>query len=117
MKKSEFGRYGEELAEKYLEKKGFKLLAKNFRRRHGEIDLIMQDGETWVFVEVKARTNKRFGEPIESVTPYKREHIRYCANMYLYMKQEEDRQVRFDVVEIMIYPGKEPVYRHVVNAF
>lgn len=117
MKKSEFGRYGEELAEKYLEKKGFKLLAKNFRRRHGEIDLIMQDGETWVFVEVKARTNKRFGEPIESVTLYKREHIRYCANMYLYMKQEEDRQVRFDVVEIMIYPGKAPVYRHVVNAF
>lgn len=117
MNKSELGKYGEELAKKLLEKKGYKFLERNFRRRHGEVDLIMQDKDTWVFVEVKTRSNKKFGEPIESVTPFKIKHIRYCANMYLYMKQEEDRQIRFDVVEIMIYPGKEPVFRHVVNAF
>lgn len=117
MKKSELGKYGEKLAQKFLERKGYKLLTKNFKRWHGEVDLIMEDGDTWVFVEVKTRTNKRFGEPIEAVTPYKIKHIRYCANMYLYIKQEEDRQVRFDVVEIMIYPEKNPIFRHVINAF
>ena len=76
MQTTRFGRDGETAAEKYLEGKGYHFLARNFKRTHGEIDLIMEDGETLVFIEVKSRTNRRYGEPKEAVTPFKQQHIR-----------------------------------------
>ena len=82
MQTTRFGRAGETAAEKYLEEKGYHFLARNFKRTHGEIDLIMEDGETLVFIEVKSRTNRRYGEPKEAVTPFKQQHVRYTAKAF-----------------------------------
>jgi len=117
MEHTEFGRAGEDIALAYLEKKKMKLLDRNVRSAHGEIDLIMDDGGTVVFVEVKARQNRRYGDPIEAVTLRKKRFIRYTAKMYLTSRRIEDRHVRFDVVEIMAAPGRETKIRHVKNAF
>lgn len=87
MQTTRFGRDGETAAEKYLEGKGYHFLTRNFKRTHGEIDLIMEDGETLVFIEVKSRTNRRYGEPKEAVTPFKQQHIRYTAKAFACSRQ------------------------------
>lgn len=116
MKTTEFGREGESLARQYLEGKGYFFLERNFKRVHGEIDLIMQDGETLVFVEVKSRHSRRYGEPIEAVTPYKQRHIRDCAKIYLMNHPANGKRIRFDVVEVMAVCG-EVKFKHTQNAF
>ena len=65
------GKTGEEIAEIYLIKNGYKILERNFSCRQGEIDIIARDIKEIVFVEVKTRTNKKYGEPIDSITYYK----------------------------------------------
>jgi putative endonuclease len=111
------GRRGETLACSYLEKKGLKLKKRNYKVRHGEIDLIMTDGDTLVFVEVKSRSSRFYGEPIESVTWWKRKHIRYAAKLFSKACRWEERPIRFDVVEVLISPGWKPRIRHIQNAF
>ena len=112
-----FGREGENLAKVYLEKKGYKFLDRNFKRIHGEVDIIMMDGDVIVFVEVKSRHNRKYGDPIEAVNKYKQKHIRYCANLYLSSHRITDQSVRFDVVEVLASAGRAVRYRHTRNAF
>ena len=69
MKAQELGRLGEQTAARALQKMGCRLLAMNYRTRFGEIDLIVQDGDTTVFVEVKTRKDASFAEAAEAVTP------------------------------------------------
>lgn len=111
------GREGETLALHYLEKKGYRLVTRNFKRTHGEIDLIMEDGKTLVFIEVKSRTNRRYGEPREAVTAAKQQHIRYTAQSFLYSHRITDRPIRFDVVEVMIRPDGSALFHHIRQAF
>ena len=117
MQTTRFGRDGETAAEKYLEGKGYHFLARNFKRTHGEIDLIMEDGETLVFIEVKSRTNRRYGEPKEAVTPFKQQHIRYTAKAFAYSRHIEGRRIRFDVVEVMQMVDVTVKFHHIRNAF
>lgn len=112
-----FGRSGEDYALDYLEKKGMSLLARNVRSSHGEIDLIVKDGCIIVFVEVKARRNRRYGEPIEAVTIYKQQHIKYTARMFLYNHHLTEASIRYDVVEVMMIPDRTIQIRHVKDAF
>lgn len=111
------GRKGEDLALAYLERKGMTCLCRNYRRLRGEIDLIMKDGKYTVFVEVKARRSRRYGDPIESVTRYKIRHIRYAASSYIREKRLFDDPIRFDIVEILMPYGGRPKFHHVRNAF
>ena len=117
MEKTSFGREGEELARRYLEKKGYRFLDGNFRTAHSEIDLIMNDGGTLVFIEVKSRHNWRYGEPVEAVNPAKQMHIRIGAKAYVMKRRIENRRIRFDVVEVMVSPAGEARFRHTRNAF
>ncbi|MDY6084995.1 MAG: YraN family protein [Dialister sp.] len=110
------GRRGEDIACRYLEERGMSLVKKNYKRVHGEVDLIMDDGETLVFVEVKTRQNYRYGRPVEAVTYWKQKHIRYCADMYVWENKIIDRHIRFDVVEVMLGSG-EPKINHIRHAF
>ena len=71
----DIGSYGENLAINYLVKKNYNLLAKNFRNRHGEIDLIFKESDTIIFIEVKSRYSYHFGLPRESVTYFKQKQI------------------------------------------
>ena len=93
------------------------LVTRNFRCKHGEIDLIMKDGSVFVFVEVKTRRSRLYGEPIEAVTVYKQRHIRYTAEVFLLAGQWRESRIRFDVVGVMLAPWRAVRLRHTRNAF
>ena len=112
MNKREVWTRGEVAAKRYLEEKGYRLLAENYATATGEIDLVMQDGDVVVFVEVKARETLAYGEPIEAITPQKVRKIVLTAQSFLVAKRMMDRSVRFDVVEVLC--GE---VRHTENAF
>ena len=95
---------GEERAARFLVKHGLDLLARNYRTRLGEIDLIARDGATLVFVEVRLRKDARFGGAVESITARKRQRIAAAAHQYL-MRLQRVPACRFDVVCI---EGGEP---------
>jgi len=84
---------------KYLKTKGLKLVEKNFNCRHGEIDLIMLDKKTLVFVEVRFRKNNAFGGGLESITPAKQIKLRKTAELYL-QHHNDYKNARFDVVSM-----------------
>jgi putative endonuclease len=106
------GQSAERLAEQFLCSQGFRPIAANFLTRVGEIDLIMEDGPTLVFIEVKRRRNDAYGEPEESVTPAKCRRIVRSALIYLNRHGAPERLMRFDVVII----DPEGI-RHIPNAF
>ncbi len=95
--RTQLGWRGEEAALAYLEKQGWKLLQRHFRTRQGEIDLVMQDGNTLVFVEVKTRRSRRYGAPEEAVTEQKLERLRTTAETYL-ARHPWNGPVRLDVI-------------------
>ncbi len=97
----EQGEYTENLACQYLENKGFKLLERNFHSRFGEIDLIMQDNDSLVFVEVRYRHSNDFGSGAESITTNKQSKLIKTASAYLQRHAKLSKNpARFDVVSI-----------------
>jgi len=112
MNKQEHGRAGEETAQAFLVKKGYKPVARNFRTRLGELDLVMRDGATFVFVEVKARRDESFGSPFEAVGGRKQGRVTRAALEYIKQNRLEGAPFRFDVVAV----GPKGV-EHIENAF
>ena len=94
------GEAGERAAEQYLEKLGARILRRNYSCRGGEIDLIALDDETLLFVEVKLRSNERYGTPGEAVNCAKRRRICRAALTYLHEIGEVEVPMRFDVIEV-----------------
>lgn len=109
-----FGNVGEELAATFLESQGMNILASQYKKHFGEIDLIAQDGDEVVFVEVKARTTSMFGYPEDSVTPKKIGHILRVAQSYLQEKQQTESPWRIDVLAIE-YHQDPPKIIHLKN--
>ena len=91
------GRDAELACCRYLQQKGLKLLAKNYHGRRGEVDLVMQDRHTVVFVEVRYRRNSDFGGALESITSSKQQKLRLTAEQYM-QRETRLRDGRFDVV-------------------
>lgn len=114
MKKEPYadGVRGEAQAEAYLASQGMTCLCRRFRGGDGEVDLIMEDQGTIVFVEVKARPKGSEGEGFMAVTPAKQKRIAHAAGQYLLSTQCFQRSIRFDVVEIT-----RKGINHVRNAF
>jgi len=97
----ESGRHWEKTAESYLRGQGLKLLQRNFSSRFGEIDLIMRDGQTVVFIEVKYRKSNRHGSGADAVTFHKQGRISRTAAWYLAKNPHRAESVcRFDVISI-----------------
>lgn len=94
------GKTGEDVAEIYLLKKNYKIIERNFSCRQGEIDIIAKDKDEIVFIEVKTRTNKKYGQPIDAITYYKKKHMIKSINYYLYVRKLENAFVRIDVIEV-----------------
>ncbi|MBW7842886.1 MAG: YraN family protein [Ignavibacterium sp.] len=115
--KKDFGKDGEEIAAKYLLKKGFEILKRNYRFSHGEIDIIAKDGDTLVFVEVKTRKNLEHGEPEYAITKKKIQQLKKIAELYLFDKQIEEADCRFDVIAIILGSENNPQITHYENAF
>lgn len=115
------GDQGEDLALRYLAKKGYALVERNYRTRYGEIDLIVCDEKALVFVEVKLRRGTGFGDPLEAVTRRKQAKVRLMAERYLAEKGEDFAarfdEMRFDVIGILLPGVGKPKVRHVEDAF
>ena len=113
------GDWGEALVEKYLSERGCRIVEKEWRCRLGEIDLIAEKDGMILFVEVKLRTNLRYGMPCEYVTAKKQEKLRAAALLYLSM-HGLDVPARFDVAEVYTdvhrSAGKTRI-RYIANAF
>jgi putative endonuclease len=91
---------GEDLAVDELERLGYAVLARRYRTRHGEIDIVARDGETIVFVEVKVKERAEFGSAAEAVTLRKQRRVISMAVDYLARNRLTSRPCRFDVVAI-----------------
>ena len=107
-KKMAVGKYGEDLACKYLEKNNYNILDRNFSCMQGEIDIIAYDkkNKEVVFLEVKTRTNFNYGIPSEAVSKLKQKHMVNSAKYYLYSRRLKNCFVRIDVIEIVVNKGK-----------
>jgi len=99
------GAFGERLAAAHLEAKGYRIRARNFRCREGEVDIVAQDGETLVFVEVRTRRGDAMGGPAESVTATKEARLVAAATAYVQALPEPPADQRIDVVAIQLSPG------------
>lgn len=104
-KRHAIGKYGEDVAERFLKQKGYRIIGRNFLCRQGEIDIIAENNEYLIFVEVKTRSNSMYGKPIDAVGKQKRQHMCKVAKFYLHIHGWENRFVRFDVIEIYIDKG------------
>ncbi len=96
-----FGAAGEARAARWYEARGYRVLARNWRCRDGELDLVVARGRTLVIVEVKARRTDRFGSPVEAVTRQKQLRLRRLALRYLEATGARPASLRFDVVAIL----------------
>lgn len=106
---TEWGKYGESLAQEYLKDHGLRILTTNYRFHHGEIDIVAEEGDILVFCEVKTRTNAEFGPPEAAVSALKQRQLRRLAHAYLAMHRIRDRVCRFDVVAITLHHGEASV--------
>ena len=99
------GLFGEERAAQALTEAGYRVLARNYRCRYGEIDLVAEEGETIIFVEVKARRSTAYGDPALAITRQKQRRIARAAQHYLAVMRMPDRRARFDVVTLVRESG------------
>lgn len=106
------GQQGEQAACDYLQRLGYRILQRNFRKPCGEVDIIAKDKNTLVFIEVKKRASMAFGGPAAAVTLSKQRKIVLTAQYYLKENASKFDSIRFDVVCLL--PGK---LEHIPNAF
>lgn len=110
------GAWGERMAAEYLENQGVKILEINIQTPYGEIDLIGEDNNQLVFIEVKTRRSKRFGDPEVSVNFRKQDHMINSALFYLQDKNLLDSEWRIDVVTLCAIPSQPIEIRWFKNA-
>jgi len=110
------GKRGEDIAVDYLTHKGYQIVVRNYRRKTGEIDIIVNDGDCIVFVEVKTRKTSRFGHPAEAVTKRKQNQISLTALNYLTRQNLMDAPARFNVIAVTI-TRTAPEITHIIGAF
>ncbi len=115
--KRALGNEAEDLACEFLIEKGFIILERNYYAGHSEIDIIAEDGEIVVFIEVKMRSSKVFGSPIEFVNEAKVEHVYNAAEHWVQQTQSFNRSLRFDVIGILNKKGNQPEITHLLDAY
>jgi len=102
----EIGKVGEDLAVKFLQNEGYKIIERNFECKQGEIDIIALDKKELIFLEVKTRTNIKYGKPVDAVDKTKQKHLTKAVEYYLYSRHLENKFVRIDVIEIYLINNK-----------
>lgn len=109
------GRFGEDVAVRHLEAKGWQIVDRNWRGRSGEVDIVAMDGSTLVIVEVKTRTGTGFGHPAEAVTLTKVARLRRLAGQWLADHDARVASVRIDVVAIVMPRDGDIDVEHLVG--
>ncbi len=111
------GQWGESLAAQYLVSNGMVVLDRNWRTASGEIDIIARDGNALVFCEVKTRRGSAFGDAAEKVVGHKERRLRTLAEQWLARSGMRVREIRFDVVKVLVHGRDKPHIDHVRGAF
>ncbi len=111
------GKTGETIASNFLEKNGYTIVTKNYRRKFGEIDIIARDRDYLVFIEVKTRTGTSHGHPLEAITLRKQRQISKVAQCYLAENNLFNRAARFDVVSVILSKNDQIHIEIIPNAF
>lgn len=109
------GTKGEDIATQYLKEKGYEILARNYRLRHQEIDIVCQYGDVVVIVEVKTRSSPFLADPELTVSRKKQHSIVKVTNYYC-EEHEVDAAVRFDIISIILSKEKKRL-KHIEDAF
>jgi putative endonuclease len=110
------GQFGEDLASRYLTTQGLVILERNWRCGLGEIDIVAREGDTLVICEVKTRRGLGYGSPLESITYRKLTTLRKLAGAWLRSHQVRPREVRIDIVAVMLSQGAPPQVDHLRGA-
>ena len=111
-----FGELGERIAERWLRRRGWRVLQRRFRNGHRDIDLVVERDGTVVFVEVKARKGAEFGGPVQAVNHRKRKQLERSAMVWIDRHGRDMESYRFDVVGVLV-DGAAVRVCHVENAF
>ncbi len=116
---SDKGKWGEDLAVRFLKKKNYQIIFQNWRAERGDIDIIAQDGDTLVFVEVKSGSTELYGPPELRITPAKKHQLYKLATLFIQRSEEyrlTNESYRFDVVVVDGTPDRYEI-RHYEHAF
>lgn len=118
MDRRQLGRNGEALAARYLQERGWRILARNFRSGHKEVDLIARRDSVIVFVEVKARQSRSFGHPLEAITYRKRREVTAAARGWLHEVRPRGCSIRrFDAIAVLFQPDGTVDIEHIEDAW
>ena len=101
------GKKGEDVATEYLQKKGYTIIERNFRKKYTEIDIIAVHNGILVFIEVKTRSSKTFGSPIEGISKFKLKSLMYTAILYKQLHPLLPEGLRIDAVVILLSKNQE----------
>ncbi|MBO4721065.1 MAG: YraN family protein [Prevotella sp.] len=111
---NELGKWGEDIAVVYLEKKGYEILERDWKSGHHDLDIIARDEDTLVIIEVKTRRNRLFGDPEEAIDYKKRMSLQSATNHYV-KSHHINAPVRFDIISIVGMIGMTPELDHIID--
>ena len=111
---NELGKWGEDLAADYLQRKGYTIIERDWKSGKRDLDIIAQDGNVIVFLEVKTRHNRLFGDPEESVDYHKLQNLQQAISHYVKFKHIR-QEIRFDIISVVGTIGSEPDIQHIQN--
>ena len=109
---NELGKWGEEIAAAFVEKKGYEILLRDWKSGHHDLDIIAKDEDTLVIIEVKTRRNRLFGNPEEAIDYKKRQSLQSAINHFVKSHHIND-PVRFDIISIVGMIGSTPEIDHI----
>ncbi len=115
--KQEVGQNGEDIAARYLEEKGFTILDRNYNFEYAELDIVAFKDQFIVFVEVKTRTSKSYGEPEDAIDEKKRKKLLHVAEAWIFERRMEGAPARFDVISVLYPETPKQEIRHYEEAF
>ena len=116
---NELGKWGEDIAARFLEEKGWYIRHRNWRHKHAELDIVCIDENdtTILFVEVKTRSTLTYTPPAQAVDAEKRQNILEAAEAYIHSFRKENRRLRFDIISVIGTPDTTPIIQHDEGAF
>lgn len=116
LQKKLLGKKGEDIAVAYLEKHGYRIIERNFKKHYGELDVIALSGSDLVYVEVKTRIGTQYGKPEEAVTPWKLREVIKTAQYYKLLHPNLPDSIRIDVIGIELnYDNTLKYFNHIQN--
>ncbi|MDD7318179.1 MAG: YraN family protein [Prevotella sp.] len=108
---NELGKWGEEIAVRYLQERGYIIIERDWKSRKKDIDIVAIENGVYVFIEVKTRRNKLFGEPTNAVNHYKMQNLKLSISNYI-MAHSLNNEIRFDIITVVGKIGEVPEIEH-----